>query len=411
LGFAVWSDLMVAAIGVLGLVASTLWVIPLATETRLLVAPAEGPPIGTASELRGAVRRRAGQSLTWREIPQAAAIFEHDSIFVPAEGSATVFLTSGSELHLGGNSLVVLERRSARSGHVRLVRGTLEGRAGSGDVRIDTGSGSIALQPRGDVHVRVADAGDVGVQMLSGAAVWRGAGEPTSLQGGEGAQVNAAGEVLGVHTYPVTLVRPSMDARVLATELPVVVDLSWTGALNTEKAVARSTHADFRSPETVPVASGDAGQITIGSYGTTWWRLVDGRGEPLSPARSFAVLKDEPAQPLTPKPGQLLLAPPGSGISFSWTSSPSCPEYRVDVASSDTFEQIVVSKTTSRTQWWMPRDLPEATYRWRVIPCPAERTGMVQFVPATFRLITRPIPQTPDTIDAQIEIVRDVAKP
>jgi hypothetical protein len=150
-------------------------------------------------------------------------------------------------------------------------------------------------------------------------------------------------------------------------------------------------------------AAGTETVVKKPSKGVNWWRLVDGDGRPLSEARRFTCSEDVAPVAMFPRNSEVLLAPPGTELSFVWAPLPGITRYRLEISPSQGFEPTTVSAVATGASVRIKPSLNESTWFWRVRA--DDETGLgAPSEPLRFRVIHKGIPEAPELLNPEIEV-------
>lgn len=375
-------------------------VVALASALVSLVPARTDEPDATraavAFQTVGEVKRRPADTLGWQRLIEGMGVFESDAVFVPPGGAGALRFDDGTELFLDERSLVVVER-APRGRRLRLRQGAVSGRVGRQSLSLETPVGEATLASASEARVEVGPAA-LEVTVLRGSA-------------SVGAQVLDAGQrvaagVRGLEvlpSWPVQLVAPAPQVRLVYRDRPAPVELRWEGAPPRGARVQLAHDRLFSFVELELRAEGGALTLARPSAGVTWWRLVDERGAPVSEARRFILLEDVPAVALAPAEGEVVLASPGSQVTFGWTALAGAERYRLELSAAKTFEPVVLTKEVPRPSAKLVLALAEGSWYWRVRSVDGEVLGVTS-KPCRFRLIHKAIPDAPELLLPELEV-------
>ena len=367
--------------------------------------PAEAPPEDQASlalvaRAVGDVKRRPAAALGWQRLPRGTQVGDGDSVFVAPGSEALLRFEDGTELVLDERSLVVVERPRQGVRTLRLQQGALSGRVGTVGVSIETPRGVAKLGEASEARVEVgAQAVEVAVSKGSAQVTTPGDGAHTVASGH---RVSVAQTVVALAPWPVALVAPGAQWYQTFKGAPAPVELSWSGEVPRGARVQLARDRLFAFVEQDSSPAGTTLLLEHPSPGVTWWRLVGAGGEPLSEARRFVLVEDVAPVSITPRTGEVVLAPVGTEVLFAWTPLSGVTKYRLELSASQEFEPVTRSLEISGAYARIPLDLAEGTWFWRVRAGDAE-AGLPS-TPARFRLIHRGIPEAPELLNPEIEV-------
>lgn len=374
---------------------------------------AASDPIGRVTVALAQVRRRAANSLVWRDVSTGARVYDGDTMFVPPLAYARVTLDDGSELVLDPESLTVVEKRGAAAGlRVQVARGTVSGRsARPGAVTVRAGTVEAAL---GEGAVaRLSVLGDeVEVDLLSGAGeVATGKGTMT-LTPATGLRVDASGAT--TVSYPVELTSPRADARIDRAAAQRGVELTWSGRLDGGE-LWLSNDRSFREVTKRTAAKGSV-TLSLARPGRYYWKVVGADGRDVSPVARFWVVPPEPPQLLSPASDFAVRTGREGGVRLEWSPVNGATRYRVevvDVSDRDLDERRDLltlpepwvrawSQETSQERAYVPSSLAPGKYRWRVVPLGSE-SGRPS-AHRSLRITETEVLQAPEVLDSSVVV-------
>jgi hypothetical protein len=366
-------------------------------------APAASPTVAQVAVATGGSKLRPSATLLWRSLVEGMDVHVGDSVFVPPGAEATLRFVDGTELSLDERSLVVVEPPRGGRRAVMLRQGSLSGRAGEGGLVLSTPAGEAHLEARSEARVELTGR-ELEVAVTQGAArVTTSRGAEVKVAKGQRAAAGQ-GETRTLAAWPVTLTAPDAHLRKLFHGVPPPIELAWTGTVpaGARVQVARDRLFAFVERE----ESAAPGHLTIDrpSPGVSWWRVVDEAGRPLSEARRFSLVEDVAAATLFPREGEVVLAPKGTPVSFSWTPLPGVTKFLLEVSPSREFEPITVSETVTGHTARVVLSLEEGTWYWRVRAARDDGEAGAPSEPSRFRLIHKGIPEAPELLTPQIEV-------
>lgn len=353
-----------------------------------------GPAVASVKEAVGAVKTRPVSTLGWRDAQRGLEVHDGDAVFVPPGAAATLRFVDGTELAIDERSLVVIERPRSGVRNVALRQGSLSGVAGGTALTVSTPAGDARLDPRSEAHFAVEGKA---LQV----AVRKGTAEVKHqrLEGGQRATAAESGTRV-LEAWPVTLEAPEPQAHLMFHGAPPPVELRWKGA-GARVQLARDRL--FAFIETDAAVTGPRFTVETCARGVTWWRVVDPEGQPVSEARRFSCVEDVAPVALAPLNGEVVLAPPGTNVGFSWTPLAGVTRYRLEFSATDDFKVIVATQQVQGTGARVALRLDEASWFWRVrADDDTESTSPSK--PLRFRVIHKGIPEAPELLTPQIEV-------
>ena len=359
--------------------------------------------VASVSVASGGSKLRPAATLLWRGLAAGMSVHDGDAVFVPPGADATLRFVDGTELALDERSLVVVEPPRGGRRSVTLRQGSLSGRAGDAGLVLSTPAGEAQLEAASEARVELTGKslevdvtkGQANLTTTKGAEVKVGPGQRAAAAA-DGARALAA--------WPVTLTAPEARLRKLFHGAPAPLELAWEGAVpdGARVQVARDRLFAFVEHEG-PAAEG---RFTLKAPrpGVSWWRIVDERGAPVSEARRFSFVEDVAPSTMFPREGEVVLAPKGSQVAFSWTPLPGVSEFLVEISPSREFEPLTVSERVKGNTARLFLSLEEGAWCWRVRAAREDGEPGHPSEPSKFRLIHKGIPEAPELLTPQIEV-------
>lgn len=360
------------------------------------------PTVASVKQATGEVKVRLAFTLGWRGANRGVEVHDGDALFVPPGAEATLAFIDGTELALDERSLVVIERPRAGVRSVTLRQGSVSGRVGSEGLTLQTTAGEARLEALSEARVELTGQ-QLEVSVKKGTAkVQGGTGGEKIIASGQRVAAARAGTT-DLAPFPVTLLLPEAQARLLFRGEPAPVTLTWSGEApaGARVQVARDRLYAFVDQELT--ARGGSLTLKEPSKGVTWWRLVDAEGRPISEARRFTCTEDVAPVAMYPRSGEVLLAPPGTAVAFAWAPLPGISRYRLEISPSQGFEPVTVSEVASGATARLSLTLNEAMWFWRVRVDDESGQGAPS-EPMRFRVIHKGIPEAPELLNPEIEV-------
>jgi hypothetical protein len=360
------------------------------------------PTVAAVKQTTGEVKLRPALTLGWRGAVRGVEVHDGDALFVPPGAEATLTFLDGTELSLDERSLVVVERPRAGVRHVTLQQGSVSGRVGSEGLTLNTPAGEARLEADSEARVEITGK-QLEISVKKGSAQVKGkGGSQTTI--GKGQRVAAAeAGTTELAPWPVQLGLPEAQARLPFRGEPAPVTLMWTGAVPEGAKVQVARDRLFAFVEFEIPTEGNEATVKQPSKGVNWWRLVDADGRPVSEGRRFTCVEDIAPVAMFPRNGEVLLAPPGTEISFVWAPLPGMTRYRLEISPSQGFEPVTVSEVVQGASARLRPSLNESTWFWRVRA--EDETGPgAPSQPLRFRVIHKGIPEAPELLNPEIEV-------
>jgi hypothetical protein len=204
--------------------------------------------------------------------------------------------------------------------------------------------------------------------------------------------------------FTITLQQPEGQALLPFRGEPGAVTLSWEGEAPAGARVQIARDRLYAFVDVELPAKGNSLVLKAPAKGVTWWRIVDAEGRPISEARRFTCVEDVAPVAMYPRSGEVLLAPHGTQVGFAWAPLPGISRYRLEISPSQGFEPVTVSETVDGATARLSLSLNESTYFWRVRVDDESGLGAPS-EPMRFRIIHKGIPEAPELLSPEIEVM------
>lgn len=364
-------------------------------------------PIATVALASKPLRLRSANELGWRNISAGAEVRENDALFVPPATEARLSFKDGTALELDERSLVVIEAPPRGRKTVALRQGSLAGVTGNDGMVVSTPQGTAQVAPDSQLQVATVD-GKVQLEVTRGEATIAAGGQQTKLAVGQRGELSGAGFAEAT-PWPVKLSAPERGKRLFFRGGPPPVTLQWSGALPEGAVVEIARDRGFAFVLQQQAAAEKELTFTATEPGVYWWRVVDAAQAPLSEARRFSLLEDVPPAPISPRPGEVVLAPDGKGLKLRWAEVRGVVQYRVEISGAPDFSTIDLTRTVAGPQLVVSEPLAEAGWFWRVRAADEDRGDSAPSEPVGFRLIHKGILDAPELLAPEIEVTPEGA--
>lgn len=362
------------------------------------------PTVAGVHQATGEVKLRPAAMLGWRGAPKGTEVHDGDSIFVPPGAEATVRFLDGTELALDERSLVVVEKPRSGVRSVTLRQGSFSGRAGTEGLNLVTPAGDARLEAESEARVELTDTKQLEIAVKKGTAKVKGSnGAAKTVGNGQRVAARTGGATTELAAWPVELLGPDAQARFSFRSEPGPVTLTWKGAVPEGARVQLARDRLFAFLDGALPASGGTFTVKEPARGVTWWRLVDADGRALSESRRYTCAEDVAPVAMFPRNGDVLLAPIGSELSFSWTPLPGMSKYRLEISPSQGFEPLAMTEEVVGSTARIKTSLNEGTWYWRVRAEDESGSGAPS-APLRFRVIHKGIPEAPELLNPEIEV-------
>lgn len=363
----------------------------------------QSPTVAHVASAAGGSKLRPGATLLWRGLSDGMDVHDGDAVFVPPGAEATLRFVDGTELALDERSLVVVEPPRGGRRAVTLRQGSLSGRAGDAGLLLSTPVGEARLDPSSEARVELTGSelevavrqGQAKVTSQQGAEVKVASGQRASA-GQEGSRALAA--------WPVSLTSPEARFRRFFQGSPEELTLAWQGSVPEGARLQVARDRLFAFVEVDEPAAEGRFVLRSPRPGVSWWRVVDERGRAVSEARRFSIVEDVAPSTMFPQEGEVVLAPKGTQLAFSWTPLPGVTRFLVELSSSRGFEPITQAEVVKGSSARLTVSLEEGSWYWRVRAERDDGEPGSPSEPSKFRLIHKGIPAAPELLTPQIEV-------
>jgi hypothetical protein len=228
-------------------------------------------------------------------------------------------------------------------------------------------------------------------------------GQQTTHAVGQRGEHSGAG-FAEANPWPVKLGFPERGKRLFFRGGPPPVALDWAGELPEGALVEVARDRGFAFVLQQRPAAGRALTFAANEPGVYWWRVVDAAQSPLSEARRFSLLEDVPPAPISPRPGEVVMATDGQGMKILWAEVRGVTRYRLEISGSPDFSRVEVERTVSAAHYVLDQPLAEATWYYRVRAADEDRGDSGPSETVAFRLIHRRILEAPELLAPEIEV-------
>ncbi|MEL7448537.1 MAG: hypothetical protein AAFN78_04965 [Pseudomonadota bacterium] len=296
----------------------------LAYEAR---SDGDSQSIASIENVRRSVRFRASDSLVWSNAVTGDILYDRDSVQTLDGSGAVIRFNEGSELNVGEQSIVVLQRGqqdpflAKRRSTIVMVEGTLSGRlAGSSDsdlqLEIEMPNGMLLVQGEdggaadSEFRLEINPDDSTSVSLMSGAARIYANGRVVSLNGNEGLVISGDGKSFARVALPVQPVidRPRAGQTVRFNDLPPAVDFNWhSGGDSREFRFILATDPELSQllvDQRLSEPRFSYGNLGAGEYYWTVKAVAGWNEGPQAPVRELVVVRDTepPMLELDPAP-------------------------------------------------------------------------------------------------------------
>ncbi len=361
------------------------------------------PTVAALKQATGEVKLRFAATLGWQGANRGTEVHDGDALFVPPGAAATLTFVDGTELSVDERSLVVIERPRAGVRSVTLRQGSVSGRAGSEGLTLQTSAGEARLEAETEARVELTGE-QLEVSVSKGTAkVQNPTGGAKTIAKGQRVAAAKTGTT-ELAPFAITLQQPDGQALFPFRGEPGSVTLSWGGEAPAGSRVQIARDRLFAFVDLELPAKGNSLVLKAPAKGVSWWRVVDANNQPISEARRFTCVEDVAPVAMYPRSGEVLLAPHGTEVGFAWAPLPGISRYRLEISPSQGFEPLAVSERVDGATARVSLSLNESTYFWRVRVDDESGLGAPS-EPMRFRIIHKGIPEAPELLNPEIEVM------
>lgn len=327
-------------------------------------------PIGRVASAESDVRRKMGQSILWYHVDKDEVLFENDSLYTGSDSKTSIAIGDKSEINLGPNSLVVLQKRNQEL-QVDLQVGTLVAELKKGERMNIVHQGEVArveAESNNTLQVSKSDQGNLKLSSLSGGSKVQVRDSIQKLSSEEEVEVDQKLKV-EKHRLDVLLRSPS-EGEELWVGPEEAVRFQWTRLSAGENYYLQvSSDRNFNQlvlNEQMISDSFAAKDLSLNR--PYYWRLSRKVGDlwaPVSRAGSFRAYKKSAPQPLFPLAGWSVEVEEAAHMRFKWKRKVGVDQYRIQVAKDPEFNAVVMNEVTGK-DFVQNLRLEPAVYYWRV---------------------------------------------
>lgn len=314
----------------------------------------DGPPIASAKNPSGDVKRRPSTRFRWLEVPTDSPLFSQDSVRTAAGAQTQVVLKDGGgQVLLGENSLLVLTRSGSQT-MLKLSSGTAQFQSGKTPLLIQAqGKTFEASQAQGQIAI---NGGQTQIQLAGGTLVGKGGSNALRISGNQALQLAADGAAR-VGASPPIATEPTAGAQFVG-EAPI--SFHWAG---------RATQIEVFKAEGGALTSvlkrsvkGSSTSFAL-EAGTYEWRLL-GEGSSVSPSRKLIITARSTPRLLAPASGAQVAAT-SEGVMLSWAPPSYSDQQTLWISPTADFgaqsRQVALTRETAAFV-----ALPVGRYYWKV---------------------------------------------
>ena len=328
--------------------------------------------IGTITFKREIAHRKYGSQVVWETVEQNAPVFNNDSIRTAELSEAVIHLKDGTEIALNENSMIFLSLTQEEI-DLQFTRGAITakrdetGDEGARNLNI-TAMGTTVLLEKGGLNLIQAQE-DLNLTVTRGLAKIITGEKEQLVKKDQNAVVAKDSKNITVVPLNLNLIAPDPNSHVVTTSRTERISFSWEplpekGVVSFELARDNS----FSQPVVRRQVPGTSLSLSLGA-GIYYWRLQarDRTGKVAqSQTRRISVVRDEPAQLLSPKNGAtfpFVSMPPI--IPFTWTTSDTASGYQLIIARDREFTNVVTKVRTPLNRIAVDT-LTSGVYFWKV---------------------------------------------
>jgi hypothetical protein len=326
--------------------------------------------IGRVVKQENDVRRRYQVALSWLPIKRSADVYQGDSIFTGRDSSVVIETTSGEQLTVAPNSLVVVNQKQD-SISLNISFGSVEGRVENGKKLVISSNNSLTELDGKNAVIKV-DAGEGSkllLSVISGEVRVRSPSGDRVLRQDDAAEILTNGDTQEGQFPNVALTSP-MDGSVLRYREEAPVLFSWKTRRPANRTKIKI--ATDSAMKNVIVDSRLDG-TTYSAYNlpldaTLYWQVLTESGS--SPIAAFDHIGSRPPVLVYPKQGHQFFFEPLSSqqktdVNLSWEPGSPARRYEIEIAKDGQFRKNVnLHKTKEKT--FSLAGLTQGEYFWRV---------------------------------------------
>ncbi len=321
--------------------------------------------IGLLKSSTGDVKRRSSERFRWDSVRTNQPLFLKDSVRTTVGAHAIINLGEESEIEVGENSLIVLEKTKNKIS-IDFLAGQISFHGGVAGLRVKVKDRIVeAKEAAGNLLLQK---GNVLMNVITGSVHLQDQ-ENVIRQITREEQVKfSEANPLEVVVIRAELLNPPQGAFFLVEDQVlghsnIHFDWKLTDKIDSPQLQVSQT-SDFAAASRVPLADTMHGHQSF-PLGIYFWRIVS-KEKPISEVRNFEVLDRLPIRLIDPPDGDVKTMSDDSEFLFRWVGSPRFQRYSLQIATDRGFKVVThSSEIIGQTQALVKLDR-SGQYFWKV---------------------------------------------
>lgn len=364
--------------------------------------------IGEISNVKNDVRRRHETSFTWSPMSKKSEVYQGDSIFTGADSSALVKTSSGEEISIAPNSLVVVNQKKDTLS-LNIGFGSVQGRVEKGKKLLISSNNSMT-ELNGENAIVKVDAGEgnkIVLNVLAGEVRLRTKDGEKVLRQDDISEISPTGHIDDHHKPNIRLLGPLAGQRFKGREdAPILFTWSAPKRFNRMRIKIGLDDAFEETLVNSPVDDDTYSAYNLPYDREIFWQIIAEGGR--SRVQKFVIVGHHKPTPIHPKPGHQFfyqIVPGeitlGGQVELFWENLSPTEQYEVHLAQDPKFE-LITRKFKTRKKQILVGSLPKGHYYWRVrsLDFPNEPWGPhshFKVGPAPSQMLAAPVPLMTDS--------------
>lgn len=317
--------------------------------------------IGTLTYKKLAAERRFADEVLWEDIDQNSKVYNCDYLRTTNNSGAVVHLKDNTNIEIGENTLILI-CYTEHEVHIDLGRGSLAARRTAGDriMNITSGNSSINVD-RGVLSVDKTKT-RLNVSVSMGSAELTVGGKKNRVDPGKEATVSENSVTIS-KTSTIQLT-PDLNQYFVTADTEYPVRFTWESE-GTGPFLVQAAKDNAFTAIAGQARVGQKSAVLAVAAGSYFWRLIDERGK-AGPVRSFNVVRDYPAEQISPASQQNFAYRNTSPlVTFSWKPAAAATSYSIDIGTDPALGKTVLSLNSDGVSI-ATEALKPGTYFWRI---------------------------------------------
>lgn len=312
----------------------------------------ENPVIGVLTFKNRIVERKPDEEVIWDRVESGIQIRNKDTIRSAEFSDGVLTLNDGTKILLSENSMVYLDFSDGI--HLDFAYGSMSVEGGTGGnipIKITSSDKTIELQD-GNLKLEKTSKDELKLEVKEGKAKVKTGSEEKEVKKDEVAKVDNTKVTIEEANFK--LISPPEIFTTSTKSQTAQIDFSWSVNSVVKKTnLELSYDSKFRKIfQSIPV-QGNSVSINL-KPGNYYWRITgehtQKKQKETSAFHKLQIVAKSTPKIITPKENQTFsYTQKAPIINFAWTSSDGVKNYKLEISSSSSFNNIVKSLTTTQT--------------------------------------------------------------